>query len=194
VAGQNCINAREPISRDVERELFARAAGHCQRPVCRRDMFIDVGVRRVSIAEMAHIIAATPDGPRGRSATPAASRSRINNLLLLCSSCHTLIDKAPKEFSNKTLKKWKTEHEASIRAYVGVVEHPSREAARGELSPMLAKNLAVFKAYGPVAPDAGDPGNETVRSWHRKMLEIVLPTNRRILILPLFSGRFDYAA
>jgi len=36
------------------------------------------------------------------------------NLILLCPSCHTHVDKAPEEYPEDLLKKWKKDHEAQV--------------------------------------------------------------------------------
>ena len=40
----------------------------------------------------------------------------IANLILLCSSCHTLIDKAEQDFPIELLQEWKKEHEEKIQS------------------------------------------------------------------------------
>src|SRR5690349_22682981 len=89
-AGSKC---RVKISRQDELELFSSAAGRCQRPECLRYVFEAAGARRVSVGEMAHIIAASGDGPRGASTLSAGERAALPNLLLLCANCHTAADK-----------------------------------------------------------------------------------------------------
>ena len=62
---------------------------------------------------MAHIIARNPTGPRGSPAH--ASVNTYDNLILLCPSHHTLVDKAPDDHSVELLLKWKTDWEAKVK-------------------------------------------------------------------------------
>ncbi|MFJ7041877.1 HNH endonuclease [Streptomyces sp. NPDC101112] len=71
------------------------SGGYCGNPKCRTYLFpndLDV-----DFAELAHIIPASPAGPRGvpLSDVPAEARAHHRNLILLCANCHTTIDKAP---------------------------------------------------------------------------------------------------
>ena len=95
--------------------LWGRAAGMCSNPHCQKDLTIllENGEAAYIIGEMAHVVARQPMGPRGRQAGGSDS---YQNLLLLCPSCHRIIDKAPvNQFPENMLFKWKEEHENRIR-------------------------------------------------------------------------------
>lgn len=68
-----------------------------------------------TIGEMAHIIAKSNDGPRGESDLTPQQRDEYSNLILLCPTCHRVIDKKPiVEWTIERLKKMKSEHENLI--------------------------------------------------------------------------------
>ncbi|MCD4850585.1 hypothetical protein LN996_07165 [Arthrobacter sp. AK01] len=73
----------------------------------------------IVLGEEAHIVAREPDGPRGESPLTAAERDDYSNLILLCPTDHTLIDKAPEDHSVEALLKIKADHEAWVRDSLG---------------------------------------------------------------------------
>ena len=95
-------------------KLWVKAAGRCEfrgcnEPVWRNNLTLSDG----NFAEVAHIIAASEDGPRG-SEESADLRIDYSNLMLLCQRCHKEIDDAPGEYSAELLRQWKQEHEKRI--------------------------------------------------------------------------------
>ena len=97
---------------------------------------------------MAHVFAAADDGPRANAELTAAERGRYENLILLCPTCHTIIDKAPVEYPDAMILRWKRKHGERIAALSGAVEFPSRIQARDAIEPALAENRLVFEKYG----------------------------------------------
>ena len=68
------------------------------------------------LAEMAHIIAQKPDGPRGESTLSPKERDSHKNLILLCPDHHTLIDKNSSSWTPDKLLEMKLDHEAKMYA------------------------------------------------------------------------------
>ena len=69
-------NVTRYVKRTVERELWARAAGHCQFDGCNRLLYKSpVTQERINISEKAHIYAFSEAGPRGRG--PLADRHHM---------------------------------------------------------------------------------------------------------------------
>src|SRR5438309_925288 len=93
--------------------LWARAAGMCSHPDCKRRLVMDPSGDddRVSIGHAAHIIARSENGPRG---IRAAALNRYENLILLCPTCHNTIDLQPGIHPPELLQTWKAEHESWI--------------------------------------------------------------------------------
>ncbi len=120
---------------DIKR-LWGKAAGRCSFPACDIDClpFLDRDYP-TTVGEMAHVIARSSDGPRGRSTSGADS---YTNLILLCPTHHRLVDKAPKDkFPVAMLLKWKADHERRIEASL---TSPSF-ADRSQLDDFIRKNL-----------------------------------------------------
>lgn len=107
------------IKAQVERELWARAAGRCQFNGCNRLLYKSpVTQERVNIAEKAHIYSFSEEGPRGWGPLVANKKklNEIDNLMLMCHDCHNTIDqdKTGAKYSAELLGKWKREHEQRI--------------------------------------------------------------------------------
>lgn len=67
------------------------------------------------LGEEAHIVGKEDDGPRGDSSVSVSERNSYHNLILLCPTHHTLIDKENgKHFSVDQLKEMKRSHEMAI--------------------------------------------------------------------------------
>lgn len=167
------------IPQKDQRILWARAAGICSNPTCRKDLTVDLASGNiVSLGEMAHIIAESPKGPRGSS---NGGDNNYENLVLLCPTCHRLVDKAPDEHPSSKLRSWKTDHEERIRRK-GV----KRFADRGELLKFvrrkLIENRAIWRDLGPESHVAStDPGSNAHLLWETKKLTSIVPNNSAII-------------
>ena len=113
------------IKREVERELWARAAGRCEFEGCNRLVFKSpVTQEPVNISEKAHIYSYSKNGPRGWGpfATNTKLLNDMANLMLVCHDCHKTIDldKKGERYSGELLIRWKDEHEKRIAIVTGV--------------------------------------------------------------------------
>ncbi len=114
------------INREVERELWARAAGRCQFNGCNRIVYKSpVTQERVNISEKAHIYSFSEDGPRGWGSLKdnPESLNNISNLMLMCPGCHKTIDqdKEGAKYSASELQRWKKEHERRVQTVTEIV-------------------------------------------------------------------------
>lgn len=64
---------------------------------------------------MAHIIGQKEDGPRGEDELPLNERDEFENIILLCPTCHTMVDKNSDIYPKETLLQWKKNHIESIK-------------------------------------------------------------------------------
>jgi len=159
----------------TQRRLFAASAGYCQNPGCERELFVDVEGKSIHVAEMAHVFAASADGPRGAGGLSEAERGSFDNLVMLCAICHTIVDKAPEAYPDGKVLSWKRNHAEKLKALFGVVDFDSREAAREAVEPILSQNRAIFDQYGPHIEAAENPESGAAERWKRKMLTRILP-------------------
>lgn len=68
-------------------------------------------------AEVAHIVALADDGPQAVPSTPIERRNAVENLMLLCPSCHSRADKnSGAGYSIEPLSSLKERHEAWTRS------------------------------------------------------------------------------
>ena len=89
--------------------LWGRAANRCAFTDCKIELTIDGEID--TLGEMAHIIAKSPDGPRGKSDIPQESRDSYENLILLCPTHHKIVDNDLEKWTVDILKQMKEEHE-----------------------------------------------------------------------------------
>ncbi len=175
---------RKSIAKETQLRLFSEAAGHCQRPECLQPIFpAEMGGDR-HIAEMAHVVPHGENGPRHEE-RPAGEFDvdSFDNLILLCPSCHTIIDKDPSSYSRSILLGWKSGHLAALASKQGICAYDRRDQARDAVAAAMMDNHAVWKE---LAPSEGsefeyDPESESAQRWTKRMRSIILPNSFRIL-------------
>jgi hypothetical protein len=163
--------------------LFSDSGGHCQKPDCLADLFLEIGNTNIHIAEMAHVFSASNEGPRADATLSREERGAYENLILLCVKCHTIIDKAPDEFPDRLLAEWKRSHKQRIDEAFGVLTYTTRREARVAIEPLLEENHYVFNKYGPETDERYNPESDMPLLWKQKILTKLLPNNRRLLRL-----------
>ena len=169
------------ISDSDAKILWGRAAGICSNPNCRRDLTVIFEQKGTyNVGEMAHIIARSPEGPRGNA---KGGSDEYSNLILLCPTCHTAVDKAPAEqFPEAMLHKWKNEHEKSIRTAGKERSYKSLGELKKLVGPLLQENYALWRIFGPQSEIASaDPGSNLHRVWTLRKLDRIVPNNQKII-------------
>lgn len=179
----SCPRGAASPNQHTKLRLFADSGGYCQRPDCERPLFIDTEMANIHIAEIAHVFSANDRGPRANQKLSKAERGHYDNLILLCPSCHTTIDKAPDDFTDETVLDWKRNHVERIAALFGAVEYSCRRDARAAIEPILAENAMIFEEYGPDNDYRYDPESDFADVWKRKMLAHIIPNNRTTLAI-----------
>lgn len=89
-------NGRYNTNEEVKRIVWIQAAGHCE--LCGTDLTYDFRAGRpMRWGEVAHILPASPKGPRGRGDHDDVKAQSLTNdtanLMLLCPGCHDRIDR-----------------------------------------------------------------------------------------------------
>ena len=143
--------------------LIARAGGRCQFENCNKNIFLDkVTLSASNNSNVAHIIASSPDGPRGNEEQSCVMSNKIENLMLMCLEHHHLIDAEENEpiYTVERLRAMKASQEERIQklvdnlnADVTTILHltspikgkqndsfSAREAAKAFLSRMIAES------------------------------------------------------
>jgi len=160
--------------------LWGRAAGICSNPKCRDDLTVILEKSKsYHVGEMAHVIAKSPSGPRGVEGGGANS---YDNLILLCPTCHEHVDKAPSEYPETLLRRWKSEHETGIRKRGSQEKFDDFKALKGAVSRLLAENKIIWEQMGPQSETAAtDPGSNMYELWKLKNLRTIVPNNTKII-------------
>lgn len=158
------VKRSRDITRPVERELWARAAGRCQFDGCNKILYrSSVTNESVHTAQKAHIYSFSEKGPRGWG-PHEANPSRLNdvsNLMLTCHECHTKIDTDPNRYSAEMLIQWKTQHEERVETVTGIASNKNSHVVMyganigHESSPLVPHDCmaAIFPHWYPASPD-----------------------------------------
>lgn len=161
--------------------LWGRAAGYCSKPGCGLDLTKEVeGGGDFVIGEMAHVIARSPDGPRGES---GGGDDTYANLILLCPTHHREVDKAPQgTFPAELLHSWKSEHERRIRDRGSEKKFTNVEDLKSAVRVLLDENHAIWRKLGPQSEIAiAHPISNAHKVWKLRRLDRIVPNNRQII-------------
>lgn len=142
---------RKPLTEAVRTRVWGRAAARC---VLCSEWLIDARHfwHGIPVGELAHAVAASPgkNAPRGNDPLNKDERAQEENILLLCHSCHRVIDSEAHQdkYTVEFLKARKAEHERRVRE---VTNFPTlRPAAvlslhaqvRGTISPATPEQIS----------------------------------------------------
>lgn len=179
----SCSKGRISPSDTTKLRLFADSGGFCQNPSCLRPLFKDIEDDTIHIAEMAHVVSAADDGPRVIPGKTNEEKAAYSNLILLCPSCHTEIDKAEKHYPEALVQTWKAEHKDRIQKIFGIIRYPDRSSARRIAQRFLRENKVIFDEYGPMGDDRFNPESSLPKLWSIKILETIIPNNNKLISL-----------
>lgn len=90
--------------------LWGRSGNRCA--ICKLELTPEGD--KETLGEMAHIVARSNEGPRGDSPLTILDRDKYKNLILVCPTHHSDIDKNYIDWSVDKLHRIKTEHEAWV--------------------------------------------------------------------------------
>lgn len=85
------------------KKLYALSRNTCANPECGKTLTKD----GILFGEIAHIAAASSNGPRFDSNMDDNERRDFKNLILLCPECHNKIDTTPENYPIELLYSWK---------------------------------------------------------------------------------------
>ncbi|GJM12271.1 MAG: hypothetical protein DHS20C12_06740 [Pseudohongiella sp.] len=112
--------------------LWGRAGNRCS--ICKLELTPDG--KKETLGEMAHIVAKSVDGPRGNSDLNKSERDEYRNLILLCPTHHSDIDKNHQDWTIDKLLQIKKGHE----------EWVSEQLAEGRISVTKIDNDAFLES------------------------------------------------
>src|SRR5438046_2180897 len=140
--------------------LFVRAGGRCQFDGCNEYLLEHpLTLTRGNFGQMAHVVAFKKDGPRGSGPRPKDIND-VGNLMLLCPSCHKLIDTHPDKYPVSVLEKYKEKHEKRMKHVTGlgpdlktsVVQLKARVAGHAVAIPAAQVTTAIAPRYPMALP------------------------------------------
>ncbi|WP_410634285.1 HNH endonuclease [Amycolatopsis sp. cmx-4-83] len=170
---------RLPLSTPAKNLLWSESGGHCQNPQCRADLHVLIEQQRLHLGELAHIIPASSIGPRADEdpALTEPDRAQPENILLLCPTCHKMIDKAPDAYPATLLREWKQRSQKARAEAFGTPVFDTRAEARVHVEPLLEANRAIFDRYGP---RTGVFDDDRADQWQRHVATTIIPNNQQL--------------
>lgn len=150
--------ASKRISEKTAKIVWARAGGMCSYPDCRKQLIVlpeNLCDPLAVLGEMAHIVGHSEDGPRGEEIFRGGDRDGPENLLLLCTEHHTLVDQQPKSHPASWLYRVKEDHERWVRERLALDQHffrsstvfqPVHETLHSSLLPVTHMPLSIYSA------------------------------------------------
>ena len=145
-------------SRTTVCKLWLVAGGRCQFPGCNCNLMQDdITWRQINYANVAHIVASSPDGPRGSEESYYLS-DKLENLMLLCPTHHKVVDKDVTQYTVERLKEIKRLQEQNVQELLEGMNYPESEIVVLESSIKGEINVHVDKMQAAAA----------LRSIHKK--------------------------
>lgn len=169
--------------------LWGKAAGRCSYPGCQTDLApLLLSSGPTILGEMAHVIGRKPRA--ARSDAKVGIDDSYLNLVLLCPTHHTLIDKAEADFSVDMLRKWKHDWEGQVAAAFPRIEN--RDALFAAVNDLLVENKQVHSQWGPTSRRAqtSPQSCESATYWQLRRIGVIIPNNRTIVSLLKANRKF----
>lgn len=154
----------------VKAELWWKAAGRCEFKGCNKPLYEhDITFDNCNLSNCAHIIADSPNGPRGTEQSKELAKE-AQNIMLMCPECHKYIDHEGKDkYDADTLFEMKRHHEDRMKYLTGLSED------------MQAHVVTYGSSIGAQTPDFN------FTSLQKALLPQYYPTSTDIIHL---GGRF----
>lgn len=115
-------NKRPKIPDPIKLKLWVTSGGRCEFPGCNKIVWRDgLTLKEDNFAHMAHLVAASPNGPRGDATLSPKLAEDFSNLMLVCFDHSKLIDgKNKSDFTLDYLRTYKKKHEERIHMQTAV--------------------------------------------------------------------------
>lgn len=135
--------------------LWGKSAGRCQYKGCNTSLYRDdLTQAEFNQCYIAHIVADSPNGPRGHLTRSEELKQSLNNVMLLCDTHHRLVDRVEIEsHPEEVLLLMKKEHEDRVALITGINHNMKSE-------------IIIYKA---------SIGNNPVMMTYDSLKEFVIP-------------------
>lgn len=156
--------AKIPVA--VQILMWAQSAGRCQLRGCGDHLFQDyLTLKFTNFGELAHIIGASENGPRGTEESKKYETDPTN-IMLLCTKHHKLIDTEPhvSTYSIELLREMKAEHEDRVRRLLDTKRNQTSVVVFTcpiKSQPVNIEDESIINAILPNYADAA------AHAWHR---------------------------
>lgn len=166
--------------------LWSASGGRCAFPGCweRLSYHESEGATPHTLGEMAHIRGDKPGSNRHDPKQTDAERDDYQNLILLCPTHHTQIDRKENEsvYTVEVLNEMKSAHEARVLKILNENSNKTIKNISREILILLEENRQSWAQYGPLSELARtQPENEAAHAvWLSERLSIIVPNNRKI--------------
>lgn len=105
-------------------KLIAVSGGRCQFEGCNCNVFKDsITWTVINKSNVAHIVGASPDGPRGTAYSHDVS-NKLENLMLLCLDHHKVVDSDTQTYTIERLKEMKELQEKKVQELLDGMNYP----------------------------------------------------------------------
>ena len=146
--------------------LCARAGGRCEFRGCNRVLFRDeVTLNEFNDTNVAHIVASSPNGPRGDAIRSHQLSDKIENLMLVCLEHHKMIDdkKLVASYPEERLLQMKHDHECAMELAGNALNFETSHILlfsspiKGVQDATISKNHAVLAILSTKRPAKAEP-------------------------------------
>lgn len=108
-------------------KLVAAAGGRCEFEGCNCNVFVDeITWIDFNNSNIAHIVASSPEGPRGSNESKDIS-DKLENLMLMCTKHHKEIDSDVEKYTVEILHEMKRVHEEKVQELLDGMNFPKSE-------------------------------------------------------------------
>ncbi len=148
-------NSRLNIPDATRLKLWVLSGGRCEFPGCNELVWRDnLTLQEDNFAHVAHIVAASPDGPRGDDEKSPELQTDFDNLMLVCLTHSKLIDgRNAEKYSVEQLKEHKAKHEDRIRRQTAVGPENASTVVRFQANIRDRRvEVAIAQAYEALQP------------------------------------------
>lgn len=171
---------RPSLSARTIAEVMTLAGGRCSYATCREKLVGYTSEGILDLADIAHIVASSPEGPRGGEGSPGFDRSDPSNLMLLCPTHHRLVDRNPGGFDVADLRAMKAKHEMWIQE---TITRGMLRVTLVELEEVVSMLLAPPSSEAldfTVVPPAEKMSKNGLSRWSREALSAGIPRAREV--------------
>jgi hypothetical protein len=162
------------------KRLFGKSRNQCAMPDCRSPLIIG----DVVVGEICHIRARRKGGPRYDASLTAEQRNEFPNLILLCGTCHKLVDANPAEYTAEWLQVVKQTHERQTPEPLELSQVDARQALL-----ILDKHMAQTMKPKKTTEDTTVQGNTQASASHGGIAVAIAGSNKGNISIKIPSAK-----